>query len=101
MIANVTEARTAAERYLTQMQTNPPMELVILDHHTMEDDFGWVFFWNSRKYAETGDYIYALAGNGPLIVDRNDGSIHEISSAEPIDAAIARYRQKRTQTLPH
>ena len=99
MIASVTEARTVAERYLTQMQTNPPMELVILDQHTIEDDFGWVFFWNSREYAEMGDYIYALSGNGPLIVDRSDGSIHEIPSAESIEAALARYRRKRTQAL--
>lgn len=88
-----------AERYLGQMKMNPPMELVVLDQHTIQDDFGWIFFWNSRRYAETDDYIYALAGNGPLIVNRSDGSVHEIPSAEPIESALARYRQKRTQAL--
>jgi hypothetical protein len=99
VIGGSAQARKLAENYLTQLQLNPPMELVILDQHTIESDFGWVVFWNSRQYAETGDFMYALAGNGPLIVDRGDGSIHEIPSAQPIEAALARYRQERTQAL--
>jgi hypothetical protein len=38
---------------------------------------------------ETDESDYALAGNASLIVDRRDGSIHETSTAEPIEPLIA------------
>jgi len=68
-------------------------ELEILDQHTIETDFGWVFFWNSKRYLEADEFQYALAGNAPLIVDRRDGSIHETSTAEPIEEIMERYRR--------
>jgi len=87
------EAQGLAEQHLSKMQTSPPTELAILSEHTIETDFGWVFFWNSRKYMETDEFQYALAGNAPLIVDRRDGSIHETSTAEPIEKIIEHYRR--------
>ena len=92
-VRNMQEARGLAERHLAKLPMSPPTELAILDEHTMETDFGWVFFWNSKKYQETGEFQYALAGNAPLIVDRRDGSIHETSTAEPIEEIIENYRK--------
>ncbi len=68
VLRNMQEARGLVERRLAELPISPPTELAILDEHTMETDFGWVFFWNSRKYQETGEFLYALAGNTPLIV---------------------------------
>ena len=90
---NQQEARRLVDQYLSGMRTSPPTELAILPEHTIETDFGWVFFWNSRRYVETADFQYALAGNGPLIVDRRDGSIHPTSAAETIEDSIERYRR--------
>ncbi|HEY7386899.1 MAG TPA: YrhB domain-containing protein [Bryobacteraceae bacterium] len=86
------EARRLAEEHLSTTPARPPTPVVVLDEHTIETDFGWVFFWTSKQYAETGDFRYALAGNGPLIVDRRDGSVHETSAAEPLEEIIERYR---------
>jgi len=72
---------------------SPPIELAILDEHTIETEFGWIFFWNSKRYQETDEFQYALAGNAPLIVDRRDGAVHETSTAEPIEEIIERYRK--------
>src|SRR5262249_54996518 len=90
---NQKEARNLAEQLLSTLEGVPPTELVILDEHTIETDFGWVFFWSSKRYVETGESRYALAGNGPLIVDRRDGSIHKTSTSEPTDEIIERYRR--------
>lgn len=49
-------------------------EPVIFDEFTIEKDFGWVFFYNSRKFVETEEFSYCLAGNAPIIVNRFDGS---------------------------
>src|SRR5215475_14575405 len=93
---NKQEARSLAEQHLSKMHVSPATELAILDEHTIETDFGWVFFWNSKRYLETGEFQYALAGNAPLIVDRRDGSIHETSTAYPIEEIIERYRRTHT-----
>ncbi len=50
------------------------LELCILDGRTRELDFGWLFFYTSKLFRETGDFQYALAGNGPSIVDRRDST---------------------------
>jgi hypothetical protein len=85
------EARRLAEHYLITIcsSTDP----AIVDEQTLETDFGWVFFWNSRQFRETGEFQYALAGNAPLIVDRRDGSVRETSTAEPIEEIIEKYRR--------
>jgi len=71
------------------------LDLVIVDHQTIEDDFGWVFFYSSKKYLETGDFHDAVARNAPIIVDRRDGSIHSTGTAEPIEIYIERYKKLR------
>jgi Immunity protein 35 len=58
-----------------------------------EHDFGWVFFHSTKEYLETNDFNFALAGNSPVIVDRNDGSIHVTGTAFPIEYYIAEYRR--------
>ena len=68
-------------------------EVVLQEEHTEEHSFGWVFFFNSRRYVETRDLSYALAGNGPLIVDRRDGSIYQISTAYAREDSIRAYAQ--------
>jgi hypothetical protein len=87
------EARSLAEKYLPERPMASLAEVVILDEHTIETDFGWVFFWNSKKYMETGEFQYALAGNAPLIVDRRDGSVHLTSTAYPVEEIIENYRK--------
>jgi hypothetical protein len=92
-LQNMQEARGLAESHLAKLPMSPPTELVILDERTIETNFGWVFFWNSKKYQETREFRYALAGNAPLIVDRRDGSVHETSTAQPIEDIIENYRK--------
>ena len=49
---------------------------------TEEHSFGWVF------YFEMYDDIF---GKAPIIVDRNDGSVHCIGTREPAEEVIERY----------
>ncbi|HZH31862.1 MAG TPA: YrhB domain-containing protein [Pyrinomonadaceae bacterium] len=63
-------------------------EMIILDEYTVEKDYGWVFYWTSRPWRETGDFKHALAGNGPIIVSRSDGSLYHCGTAPPIEDRI-------------
>lgn len=47
-------------------QNHPRHKLVIVKE--LEYDFGWVFFWNTKRFMESGDHRHGLVGNAPLIV---------------------------------
>ncbi len=68
---------------------------VILDKETIERDFGWVFFYQSQEFLDSGDERDQLAGNAPIIVDRRDGSTHTTGTAEPVETYIAAYEKSR------
>ncbi len=69
----------------------PRHHLVITDEQ--EHDFGWVFFYNTKEFAESNDYKHALAGNAPLIVDRADGQMYITGTAGPLNHYIEEYRR--------
>ena len=73
-----------------------PIELSLLEEQTLEMDFGWVFFYMSKLYPDTGDFKYAVAGNAPMIVDREDGSLHLTGTAHPVDYNVEEFRRMRT-----
>ena len=46
---------------------------VVDDSLTLSYDWGWVFFWNSQQFIETGDDKHELWGNNPYRVNKNTG----------------------------
>ncbi len=73
---------------------DPSDSLVLLDEATIEKQYGWVFFYQSRNYIETGDLTWMLAGNGPIVVLRDEGAIHSLGTALPIEEEIAEFEQE-------
>jgi hypothetical protein len=91
-------ARALVETKLRQLPVNPyDSGWVIQDDLTIEKEFGWVFFYTSRKYLETGNPLFLPFGNSPVIVDREDGTLHAAGTAKPIEDYIAAYESSRRQ----
>lgn len=67
--------------------------LVLLLQHTIERPFGWVFFYTSRLYAETGEVQYALAGNAPIIVNRHSKEVLPTGTAQAVEQYIVQYEK--------
>jgi hypothetical protein len=60
-------------------RNNPSMEPVVEDRdQTIERSFGWVFFYQSKRYVETKKLSYLLVGNPPILVNRFTGEILSI-----------------------
>ena len=59
----------------------------IVTAETQEVKQGWLFFYNSADVIRTGDPMFALAGNGPLLVLR-DGQVVTLPTAVPWQDAI-------------
>lgn len=87
-------ATETARAHLKQIG-RPDEELALLEDHTLERAFGWVFYYQSRQFLETGDYAHALGGNAPFIVDRRDGSVHLTGTGRPIEYYLQRYERER------
>ena len=65
-------ATKIANEQIASMKTRSGVDISLVPEDTVEFDLGWIFFWDSKKYLETRDFSDALAGNAPIIVDRND-----------------------------
>lgn len=59
----------------------------IVTAETKEVKRGWLFFYNSADFIRTRDPMFALAGNGPLLVLR-DGQVATLPTAVPWQEAI-------------
>ena len=78
------------------IQKMSPVEdpYVVNESKTVEKSFGWVFFYNSKKFLETGAIRDRLAGNGPVIVNRVTGEILFCGSNKPVEELIHDYERK-------
>lgn len=88
-------ARKLAEDYINSSYQVEGDRLVILDEETLEKDYGWIFFYTSRRYLETRLVSHMLAGNGPVIVEREGGALIQLSAASPLDESIRDYEARR------
>lgn len=65
--------------------------LVVLDNQTIEKEWGWVFFYQSLEFIESGDFEDMLAGNAPYIVNRKTGELVVTGTSLPIEDYISNY----------
>lgn len=63
----------------------------VLDERPIERPFGWVFFYTTREYLETGDRKYLVPGTAPFVVHRQDGSILHLPTSMLPERAIEIY----------
>ena len=94
------EAKAVVRDNLDQLEAAAGEPLGILEEKTIEKTFGWVFFYNTQAYIESGEMKYMLAGNAPFIVDVADGSLKETGTSEPIEFDIDEYEKMRAASPP-
>ncbi len=93
------EALEIVSKRLQQMSTSAD-PFVVVEKSTVEKPFGWVFFYNSKKFLETGEYRHRLAGNGPVIVNKHNGSVEFFGASRPPLEIVAEYEQKLAGGIP-
>jgi hypothetical protein len=90
------EAKKLATEYLRQRGWN---DFVIGDDSMIEEDFGWIFHYQSAEFLSTGNIYESFIGNAPVLVDRENGAIQSTGTALEIDFFIKVYRKYREQIL--
>jgi len=59
--------------------------LIVCEEDTIDKPYGWVVFYTSEKWLATGDFRYAIAGNGPIVVLKDSGEMIPLGTARPVE----------------
>jgi hypothetical protein len=95
---NFQDAELIADSFLRKIEGDIGVPLQIIK--TQELSYGWLFFYNSREYVETGEFSSMLAGNAPFVVDAFDGALHILGTAFPIEFYLMEYETARMSRVP-
>lgn len=87
------EAKKLAMDALCKTSRRSEADLAFVDALTSCKPYGWILFYNSRRFVETGNELEALGGNGPVVV-LHDGAIHFLGSNREGDATIANFERE-------
>lgn len=90
------EAKELATEYLRQRGWD---DFVIGDDSIIEEDFGWIFQYQSAEFLRTGNIYESFLGNAPVLVDRENGVIQSTGTELGIDYFIKVYKKYRQQIL--
>ncbi|WP_020405488.1 YrhB domain-containing protein [Hahella ganghwensis] len=89
---NKQEAQSLVEAELERTKDKRnPVDCAVLPDETIERSWGWVFFYQSKAYIETGDFREMLGGNAPIIVNRDSGELIHTGTAYDIEHYIKEY----------
>ena len=87
------EARKIVTNFVGEQCAGVEGGVVILTSETIKKTYGWIFFYNSRKYVETGNPLEALGGNGPIVVETN-GRVHQLGTAHAPSTIVAQFEKE-------
>lgn len=69
--------------------------LILIESKTIEKPYAWVVFWTSKRWHETGEFRYSMAGAGPFIIAKQTGSVTQYSSAYGYESALEKYEEEQ------
>lgn len=73
---SIEDARRIAERFLDEyVRGRFDFEVVIVDASIGDVGAVWVFPYDGRAYVDLNDWREAMAGNVPIVVDKETGRV--------------------------
>jgi hypothetical protein len=81
------EAERLARDTIRSLAGTNENDFSLQEEKTVEHSAGWVFFYNSLQYIQTGNPIYMLAGNGPIFVEKS-GKVTILPSHSPLEESV-------------
>ena len=87
--------RALAEQRLVQLSVQCDADLVMLCH-IAEHGITVAFFYQSDEYVKTGNSLAALAGNGPILVNRTTGVVGTAGTAMPLEEYVRDFEARTT-----
>jgi hypothetical protein len=74
------------------------LRMAVLD--VEEHELVWIVSWTSEEFVRTRNPAFMLAGNGPYLVDRVDGGLHQVGVVSAVTGAWEDDYRARIRGLP-
>ena len=85
---NYANARARVQAAINRPGQQP---MVIVEEATVQRDYGWVFYYTTRRHRETGSLEDYVPGNSPILVTRHDGALHPMGTSRTVEQYLAQY----------
>lgn len=76
-------------RYIVKQKLPETMDIV--DKHTVEKDYGWVFFAQTKKYIRSEEITHIAIGFGGTLVEKTTGKIYKFGSVFSLEENLKIY----------
>ena len=83
------ESRAIAIQTLEELNKHSSVELAINFELTEDHPSGFVYFYNTKAYWSTRDWMNSVAGNGPIFVLKSTGKALFLPSSQSVEKSIA------------
>ena len=68
-----------------------PSDCDVMEDATIERHYGWVFFYQTKRFIETRDFLDGLIGSGGILVENNGGRCVQFGSGHSTDVSLKIY----------
>lgn len=85
------ETLEIANKFIEKIEEESNIETLIINELTINKPYGNIYFYTSKKYYETRDDRYAVAGNGPFLVENKEGLVYKFGTSQDIEHSIKEY----------
>jgi immunity protein 35 of polymorphic toxin system len=93
-------AEELVRQYLDTLGNSVAGGVALMPESTIEKPYGWVFFFNSKRFLETRDPLEALGGNSPILIDAEHGGVTLLGTALPVAESLRRLEIERGFAIP-
>ncbi len=70
---------------------------VILEEQTLDKGFYFVFFYEARRYLETGNLRDKLYGSTALIIEKENGAFTELGAGRSVESQLEHFEAKKQE----
>ncbi len=99
MLSNI-EVINVAKNYVANISQDWELELAIAEEYSIQNKYGIIFYFNSKKYVEDKIEKAKLIGCSPFLVENNTGKIVVFGTNRSIDYYIKEYEEGRWPNMP-
>jgi hypothetical protein len=91
------DCRSLAEQCLARIAQQCGEALVLMTR-PFETSATLAYNYQTAEFVATGDFTYALAGNGPILVSKLNGTVEVAGTARPVEHYIRAFEAKNAKS---
>ena len=91
---NLEQAKKLTIEFINEDYEALDDELILIEKNTIFKCYGWIFFYDSKKFLDTRIEGFRIIGNSPVLFEKESGHIEELGTALPVGDYIDQYEQR-------